>query len=309
MPDPIDLTTIPLRFESRYVIKTGRIQGRIPYPYLLRDDDFVIGLPPEITIEEITELYIEDAEKKQEASLKKERVIHDCPECSTSIYIKLGPNGNFYIQHGKKEKGVRQKNCIYKNMSGPIFEDENPDKLTPEDGIKRLSLSAKNPRYVCTFNSWDYVTAVGPFGGYAMKRRNRQVYDEEELKSLKKNELLDLIESEKSQKILSILNSENKKIPKSSTKEKIINSIGESFQIVEKNVKKFSKEELVELSKLLEIVLYRGRFRMKAEDATKDNLIDKIITEKKNKPLENPQEALTIGCNELLSLFGDSQEE
>ena len=74
-------------------------------------------------------------------------------------------------------------------------------------------------------------------------------------------------------------------------------------------MKKFSKEELVELSKLLEIVLYRGRFRMKAEDATKDNLIDKIITEKKNKPLENPQEALTIGFKERLSLFGDSQEE
>ena len=58
-PDPIALTTIQLRFESRYVIKTGRIQGRVPYPYLLRDDDFVIGLPPEITIEEITKLYIE----------------------------------------------------------------------------------------------------------------------------------------------------------------------------------------------------------------------------------------------------------
>ena len=53
MPDPVKLTSIPLPFDSPYVIKTGRIQGRIPYPYLLRNDDFKIGLPPEITIEEI----------------------------------------------------------------------------------------------------------------------------------------------------------------------------------------------------------------------------------------------------------------
>ena len=36
----------------------------------------------------------------------------------------------FYIQHGIKEKGVRQEKCIYKNLIGPIFEDEDPDKLT-----------------------------------------------------------------------------------------------------------------------------------------------------------------------------------
>ena len=47
MPDPIELTSIPLPFDSPYVIKTGRIQGRVPYPYLLRNDDFKIGLPPE----------------------------------------------------------------------------------------------------------------------------------------------------------------------------------------------------------------------------------------------------------------------
>ena len=99
MPDPIALTTIQLRFESRYVIKTGRIQGRVPYPYLLRDDDFVIGLPPEITIEEITKLYIEEAEKKQEASLKKERVFHDCPDCSTSFYTALNITLYFILSY------------------------------------------------------------------------------------------------------------------------------------------------------------------------------------------------------------------
>ena len=309
MPDPIELTSIPLPFDSPYVIKTGRIQGRVPYPYLLRNDDFKIGLPPEITIEEITKELIADLEKKQEASLSKERIICKCPECGTSIYIKLGPNGSFYIQHGVKEKGVRQDKCIYKNMIGPIFEDEDPDNLTPDEAIERFSLSAKNPRHIVSENGWDYMTAVGPYGGYSMKQRTRQVFDNDELKTLKKDEIFELIEEEKSQRILKILDNENKKIPKSATKEKIIDSISEVFKIVEKTIKKLSKDELVELSKLLEIVLYRGRFRMKAEDATKDNLINKIVTEKKNKPLESPRDALTISPEEILSLFGDVKEK
>ena len=309
MPDPIELTSIPLPFDSPYVIKTGRIQGRVPYPYLLRNDDFKIGLPPEITIEEITKELIADLEKKQEASLSKERIICECPECGTSIYIKLGPNGSFYIQHGVKEKGVRQDKCIYKNMIGPIFEDEDPDNLTSDEAIERFSLSAKNPRHIVSENGWDYMTAVGPYGGYSMKQRTRQVFDNDELKTLKKDEIFELIEEEKSQRILKILNNENKKIPKSATKEKIIDSISEVFKIVEKTIKKLSKDELVELSKLLEIVLYRGRFRMKAEDATKDNLINKIVIEKKNKPLESPRDALTISPEEILSLFGDIEEK
>ena len=309
MPDPIELTSIPLPFDSPYVIKTGRIQGRVPYPYLLRNDDFKIGLPPEITIEEITKELIADLEKKQEASLSKERIICECPECGTSIYIKLGPNGSFYIQHGVKEKGVRQDKCIYKNMIGPIFEDEDPDNLTSDEAIERFSLSAKNPRHIVSENGWDYMTAVGPYGGYSMKQRTRQVFDNDELKTLKKDEIFELIEEEKSQRILKILDNENKKKPKSATKEKIIDSISEVFKIVEKTIKKLSKDELVELSKLLEIVLYRGRFRMKAEDATKDNLINKIVIEKKNKPLESPRDALTISPEEILSLFGDIKEK
>ena len=309
MPDPIELTSIPLPFDSPYIIKTGRIQGRVPYPYLLRNDDFKIGLPPEITIEEITKELIAELEKKQEASLSKERIICKCPECGASIYIKLGPNGSFYIQHGVKEKGVRQEKCIYKNMIGPIFEDEDPDNLTPGEAIERFSLSAKNPRHIVSQNGWDYMTAVGPYGGYAMKQRNRQVFDIEESKSMKKKEIIELIQQEKYQRILEILDNEIKKIPKSATKEKIIDSIFKDFKIVEKTIKKKSKDELVELSKLLDIVLYRGRYRMKAEDATKDNLINKIVTEKKNKPLESPRDALTISPEEILSLFGDNKEE
>ena len=309
MPDPIELTSIPLPFDSPYVIKTGRIQGRIPYPYLLRGDDFKIGLPPEITIEEITKELIKDLEKKQEASLRKERIICECPECGTPIYIKLGPNGNFYIQHGLKEKGVRQQKCTYKNMIGPIFEDEDPDSLTTENAIERFSLSAKNPRHVTSKKGWDYMAAVGPYGGYAMKQRNRKVFDNEELAALKKNEIFELIEQEKYLRILEILDNENKKITKSAIKEKIIEQINMAFKIEEKRIKKLSKDVLVELSKLLEIVLYRGRYRMKAEDATKDNLINKIVTEKKNKPLESPRAALTITADEILDLFGDGEEE
>ena len=309
MPDPIELTSIPLPFDSPYVIKTGRIQGRVPYPYLLRNDEFKIGLPPEITIEEITKELIAELEKKQEASLSKERIICKCPECGASIYIRLGPNGSFYIQHGLKEKGVRQEKCIYKNMIGPIFEDEDPDNLTPGEAIERFSLSAKNPRHIVSQNGWEYMTAVGPYGGYAMKQRNRKVFDVEELKSMKKKEIIELIEQEKYQRILKILDNEIKKIPKSATKEKIIDLIAEVFVILEKTIKKKSKDELVELSKLLEIVLYRGRFRMKAEDATKDNLINKIVTEKKNKPLESPRDALTVSPGKILTLFGDNKEE
>ena len=48
---------------------------------------------------------------------------------------------------------------------------------------------------------------------------------------------------------------------------------------------------------------------MKAEDATKDNLINKIVIEKKNKPLESPRDALTISPQDILSLFGATKEK
>ena len=305
--DPIEVTTVSLPFDSRYIIKSGRLQNRTPYPYLLRDDDFRIPLPPEIAIEEITPKYIKDKEKEQEASLKKERSIGGCTDCDDEIYIKLGPTGDFYIQHGIK--GVKQGKCIYRNLSGPIFEDEDPENLTIEDAIERFSLSAKNPRHVCTHSSWDYVTAVGPHSGYAMKKRKRQVFHKDDLISLKKKEIIDLVESEKSNKILDILNSENRKIPRSGTKEKIIDSVIEIFELSEKTIKKMSKEELVDLSKELNIAFYRGRYRMKPEVATKENLINKILTESKSKSLESERDALTIDCDKLLSLFGDKAEE
>ena len=61
------------------------------------------------------------------------------------------------------------------------------------------------------------------------------------------------------------------------SKESMIDKITKHFELNEKDIKTLSKENLVELAKSLEIVFYRGRFRMKPEDATKDNLINKIL--------------------------------
>tara|TARA_A100001035_G_scaffold246185_1_gene214954 strand:+ start:1172 stop:1522 length:351 start_codon:yes stop_codon:yes gene_type:complete len=113
-----------------------------------------------------------------------------------------------------------------------------------------------------------------------------------------------MVNSEKYQNILNLVNSNPVKIPKSLTKELLIEKIKEAFFIDEKIIKKLSKEELVNIAKHLEIVFYRGRFRMKVDDATKNNLINKITIEKKNKPLDSPQKALTIQCDEILDLFG-----
>ena len=314
--DPLLLTTINLPFESRYVVKTGRIQGKVPYPYLLRDDDFKVGLPPEITLEEIEVDYIQELEDRQEESLKKERVVSDCNQCSASISIKLGPNGGFYVQLGGKQKGERSENCGFKNLEkcgtknliGPIFEGEDPNTLTEEQCIERFSLSAKNPRKVVEVGEWTYASAVGPYGGYAMKLRNRTVFNNEELQALSKDELRELLDDEKNKIISNYLGGEILKIPKSATKNKMIEMINNHYLLDEKYIKKLSKEHLVGLAKSLDIVFYRGRFRMKPEDATKDNLVNKILIEKKNKPLENPQDALTIEKEAIMSLFGDSVE-
>tara|TARA_B100000614_G_scaffold10221_1_gene9091 strand:- start:130 stop:1164 length:1035 start_codon:yes stop_codon:yes gene_type:complete len=302
-PDPINLTSYPLPFNTRYVVKTGRVQDKIAYPYLQRDDNFYIGLPPDITIEELSETYIYENEKLQEANLLKERKVCECKECETPIFIKLGPSGGYYFQHGLKEKGVRQPKCPYRNMIGPIFEDEDPDTLNSEDAIKRFNLSTKNPRFVFEYEGWSYMTAVGPYGGFAIKQKAREVFNFEELAQMKKNDIIELINSDKYQKILNMINNNPTKIPKSLSKELLIEKIRESFLIDEKIIKKLSKNELVDLAKLLEIVFYRGRFRMKVEDATKNNLVNKITIEKKNKPLETPQKALTIQSDEILELF------
>jgi len=98
-------------------------------------------------------------------------------------------------------------------------------------------------------------------------------------------------------------------MPKSASKDSMLDMITEHFYLDEKQIKKLSKDHLVQLAKLLDIVFYRGRFRMKAEDATKDNLINKILIEKKNKALENQRMAISVTESEILGLFGDYSSE
>ena len=140
----------------------------------------------------------------------------------------------------------------------------------------------------------------------AIKQRKREVFDINDLKEMKKNEIIELVNSEKYQKIMNLINGERKNIPKSLNKDELLERIKETYLINEKSIKKLSKDSLVNLAKLLDIVFYRGRFRMKTEDATKNNLINKIVIDKKNKPLETPQKALTIDSSEILNVFGDS---
>ena len=56
------------------------------------------------------------------------------PECSSLIYIKLGPNGNFYIQHGVEKKVLDRKMYLW-NLIGPIFEDEGQNQLSTEEAM------------------------------------------------------------------------------------------------------------------------------------------------------------------------------
>ena len=104
--------------------------------------------------------------------------------------------------------------------------------------IKRFSLSAKNPRYVTSLNEWTYSAAVGPYGGYAMKQRDRTVFENSELAEMKKDEIRELIENEKSRKISNFLGGEILKLPKSASKESMIDKISKHFELSEKDRKK-----------------------------------------------------------------------
>ena len=140
-----------------------------------------------------------------------------------------------------------------------------------------------------------------------MKQKNRTVFDNDDLQALSKDEIRELLDDEKNKVISNYLGGEILKFPNSATKNKMIEMINKHYLLDEK-YKKLSKEHLVGLAKSLDIVFYRGRFRMKPEDATKDNLVNKILIEKKNKPLENPRDSLTIEKEAIMSIFGDSVE-
>ena len=141
------------------------------------------------------------------------------------------------------------------------------------------------------------------------KQRSRTVFDIEELRDLSKDGIRELVEEDKYRNISNFLGGEILKMPKSASKDSMLDMITEHFYLDEKQIKKLSKDHLVQLAKLLDIVFYRGRFRMKAEDATKDNLINKILIEKKNKALENQRMAISVTESEILGLFGDYSSE
>ncbi len=119
------------------------------------------------------------------------------------------------LENGKEK-------CTLKNLIGPIFEDEDPDNLSTDECLKRFSLSAKNPRKVVEAGEWTYSSAVGPYGGYAMKQKNRTVFENEELESLSKDELRELLDQEKIKNISNYLGGEILKIPKKNSTQKTV---------------------------------------------------------------------------------------
>ena len=67
---------------------------------------------------------------------------------------------------------------------------------------------------------------------------------------------------------------------------------------------KMLKDDLVKLAQELNLKFRRGRFWMKAEDASKDHLIKKItIEDGGNRSLDKPRDALTITFKEAVELF------
>tara|TARA_B100001123_G_scaffold409083_1_gene502910 strand:+ start:360 stop:3029 length:2670 start_codon:yes stop_codon:yes gene_type:complete len=287
-PSPNQLTTVAITDTSikNISIKTGRIRDRIAYPYLLREDGENASLPNEITIEEIDQQLITDAFVKKERERKLERKVGSCGDCEEVIHIKLGPSGP-YIQHGEKVKGKRQKKCIYKNLMGPIFNSEDPNGITIEEAKKRFYLSSKNPRKLGDEEGWEYYTAVGQHGGFGIRSRARQKYENETLKTLSKKDLLEIGQEEEIT------------IPKSYTKEKIIDKIINLTMPNEKELKNMSKEEVVSIAREFKIRVWMT----KLENAKKETLLEKILVQKETRTLEKPEDALSIELKELIELF------
>ena len=59
---------------------------------------------------------------------------------------------------------------------------------------------------------------------------------------MKKNEIVELVNSEKYQKIMNLINGEAKNIPKSLNKDELLERIKETYLINEKSIKKLSKD-------------------------------------------------------------------
>ena len=68
------------------------------------------------------------------------------------------------------------------------------------------------------------------------------VFENSELAKMKKDEIRELIENEKSRKISNFLGGEILKLPKSASKESMIDKISKHFELNEKDIKIISKK-------------------------------------------------------------------
>ena len=291
--EPEQLTTVNLgkTIPDNIKIKAGPIRDGIPFPYLIQDDKEIASLSIDITIEEIDEELVTSSFLKKKEQRKLEREIGKCSKCENFIYIKLGMDDGVYILHGEENK----KRCVYKKITGMIFEDEDSNSISLEQALERFNHSPKNPREISTDDDgWTYFSALGRYGGYIIKSRPRTKYAPEELKGLKKTELKELIIKE----CWDIKRKNEKK------KDELIDEILINSRFEEKEIKKMSKDDLVKLAQELNLKFRRGRFWMKAEDASKDHLIKKItIEDGGNRSLDKPRDALTITFKEAVELF------
>ena len=134
---------------------------------------------------------------------------------------------------------------------------------------------------------WEYYTAVGQHGGFGIRSRARQKYENEALKTLSKKDLLEIGQEEEIT------------IPKSYTKEKIIDKIINLTMPNEKELKTMSKEDVVALAREFKIRVWMT----KLENAKKETLLEKILVQKETRTLEKPEDALSIELKELIDLF------
>ena len=278
--DPTDATTIKLFHDKEgreIVLKTGRIVGGRARPYLLRSDGETATLPEDFTIDSLTPEFVQERFDEKDKLRALERDVGVDPLSGKTIKIILGPFGP-YLQLGEKEKGKR------KPKQGPIFKTDNPENLTLEDALERLSL----PRDLGgDKEGWEYISAVGPYGPYISRQKQREKFSKANLNDLKKEDLLKIAKEEQI------------KCSKSLNKGDMIEVIISETKPTEKHLNQLSKEDVVSLAKEFKI---RIPFK-KLENVAKPRLIEKILYQKENRSLEEDSASLTITLEEAIDKF------
>ena len=278
--DPTDATTIKLFHDKEgreIVLKTGRIVGGKARPYLLRDDGETATLPEDFTIDSLTQEFVQERFDEKDKLRALERDVGVDPDSGKIIRIILGPFGP-YLQIGEKEKGKR------KPKQGPIFKTDSPENLTLEDALERLDL----PRDLGgDEEGWEYIAAVGPYGPYISRQKQREKFSKSNLNELKKEELLKIVKEEKIE------------CPKSLNKKEMIEVIVSKTKPTEKHLNELSKDDVVSIAKQFKI---RIPFK-KLESVAKPRLIEKILYQKENRSLEEDAESLTITLEQAIEKF------